>query len=330
MTPREKLLLKVAVSLGLAAVIIWTLDDVGEVGRLIADAEPGHLLAALVVLTADRFLMSYKWLVLLKSRGLHVPLLRCVQIYCSAMVWGMFLPATVGADAVRGYMTSRRGLDGYEVFASIAVERLVGFVASLLFGLVGLAILGSIGADDGRFGGLWWSGAAALLAAALAVSLSFSDRVFAQAMRRLPLRLRETVVVRKIRHFHGIYASYGARGDVILSFFVLTLIEQYLVVLGMWFSALALGIDVGLTFMTAVVPLAMLITRLPVSIDGIGVFEGVLIVLLGLGGVGAAEAVALSLVGRVLQVFIWLPWWFSYTVQAGSLRPPKGAPQAPA
>jgi len=110
MTPRVRLLLKILVSTTLAAIIVLSLDDVQDVGRLLLHAAPEYLLLALLVLTADRFLMSYKWLVLLKSRGLHVPLVRGVQIYCSAMVWGMFLPATVGADAVRGYMTHERGV----------------------------------------------------------------------------------------------------------------------------------------------------------------------------------------------------------------------------
>ena len=329
MTPRVRLLLKILVSTTLAAIIVLSLDDVQDVGRLLLHAAPEYLLLALFVLTVDRFLMSYKWLVLLKSRGLHLPLVRGVQIYCSAMVWGMFLPATVGADAVRGYMTSRRGLDGYEVFASIAVERLVGFLASLLFGLIGLAILGGIGAYDERFGTVWWVGAATLLGATAALSVSFSNTLFDRALRLLPRAVRDSAIVRKLKHFHGIYARYGDQHGVMVAFFVLTLLEQCFVIAGMWFIALALGIQVSLLFMAAVVPLAMLLTRLPVSIDGIGVFEGVLILLLGLGGVGAAEAVALSIAGRLVQVLIWLPWWFSYTVQAGSLRPPKGAPQAP-
>lgn len=310
--------------MALAAVIIWNVDGLDEVWGSIVRADPVYLLLAFLVLTLDRFLMSYKWLVLLRSRGLGLPLVQTVKIYCSAMVWGMFLPATVGADAIRGYMASRQGLDGYEVFASIVVERLVGFVASLFFGLIGIMILSAIGLADERFDALWLASAGVLLGGAVSVSLSFNDRLFDRIVSALPARLRDSRLVRRLRHFHGIYAGYGANGDVISGFFVLTLVEQYFVVLGMWLVAQALGIEVGLLFLTGVVPLSMIITRLPVTIDGIGVFEGFMILLLGMTGVPAAEALALSLVGRVLQVVLWLPWWFAYTVQARSIRPPKG------
>ncbi|HEY8519463.1 MAG TPA: lysylphosphatidylglycerol synthase transmembrane domain-containing protein [Gammaproteobacteria bacterium] len=312
------------VSVALAAVIVYNVDGLEEVWGSIVRADPVYLLLAFLVLTLDRFLMSYKWLVLLRSRGLGLPLVQTVKIYCTAMVWGMFLPATVGADAIRGYMASREGLDGYEVFASIVVERLVGFVASLFFGLIGIMILSAIGLADERFDALWVASAGVLLGGAVSVSLSFNDRLFDRVVRMLPPRVRESRIVRRLRHFHGIYAGYGANGDVISGFFVLTLVEQYFVVLGMWLTAQALGIDVGLLFLTGVVPLSMIITRLPVTIDGIGVFEGIMILLLGMTGVPAAEALALSLVGRVLQILLWMPWWFVYTAQARSIRPPKG------
>jgi glycosyltransferase 2 family protein len=59
----------------------------------------------------------------------------------------------------------------------------------------------------------------------------------------------------------------------------LTFGQQLLGVIVTWLTARGLGVDVGLLFMAGILPLTLLISRLPVSINGLGVFEGVFILL---------------------------------------------------
>lgn len=264
-------------------------------------------------MTLDRLLMSYKWILLLESRGLELPLYRGFTIYCAAMMWGMFLPSTVGADALRGYLTSRTGLDGYEVAASIIVERMVGFVAALVFGLIGMAIMSAAGGVDGRFDPVWWVGGATIAAATGAVLLSFSRRFFEGAWRLLPQRVRASRIAARFSDFHDVYRRYGAERAALSAFFFLTLLEQTFAIFATWALALALGVDVALWFLAAAVPLSMLIARLPISFDGIGVYEGVFVLLMGLGGIAPVEALSVALAGRVVQILAWAPWWFLYS-----------------
>jgi hypothetical protein len=322
---RIGLALKLAVSATLLGLILFGLDAAEGVGGVLAAAVPSYLALAFVVFTLDRFLMTYKWLQLLGARGLHLPLVRGVTIYCSAMVWGLFLPATVGADAIRSYMAAREGLDGYEVVASITIERLVGFVASLLFGLAGFFILSAAGAADERLTAVWWLGGSFTFAAIAALVASFDERLFGAVLALVPRRLRESRIVEKLRQFHDVYRGYGRNRTALAVFFALTMVEQCLIVLATWVTALALSIDVGLVLMAGAVPLSMLVSRLPVSIDGFGVYEGVMVLILGLAGISAAEAVALTLAYRGLQVVLWLPWWLAYTLRTGSVRPPRPA-----
>ncbi|MBN1236897.1 MAG: flippase-like domain-containing protein, partial [Gammaproteobacteria bacterium] len=212
--------LKIAMSVALLAVIVWQLDALGDVGTALARAVPGLLALAFILMTADRLLMSFKWLLLLESRGLRLPLYRGFTIYCAAMIWGMFLPTTIGADALRAYLTARAGLDGYEVTASIVVERVVGFVAALLFGLFGLILLSRAGLVDQRFAIVWWAGGA-MLAGALALMLvSFSGNAFEMLLRLVPRRLRIRRIIGKFRQFHGVYRGYGDERRALVVFFV--------------------------------------------------------------------------------------------------------------
>jgi uncharacterized protein (TIRG00374 family) len=322
-TKRQSTFLKLAGGVALFAFVLANTEGIAAVGRALLDAAPLYVALSMVVLTIDRFLMTFKWLVLLQARGLTLKLVRGVQIYCSAMLWGLFLPATIGADALRGYMTTRQGLDGYVVFASIAVERLVGFICSLVFGLVGILILSSAAVGDARLAGFAWVGGITAVVAIVALVASFHEGLFRRTLALLPRRAKGSRLVARLEHFHSAYRAYAANGGALFAFVVLTWLEQYLVVVAVWIIALALHIDVSLWFMTGAVPLSLLISRLPVSIDGIGVFEGVMVLAMSLIGVSAADAVALALAGRIIQLFVWLPWWLAYTIETGALRPPK-------
>jgi len=86
--------------------------------------------------------------------------------------------------------------------------------------------------------------------------------------------------------------------------------------------ALALQLKFNLVFLLAAVPLAILISRLPISIDGLGVYEGIFIAIMSLAGVRPDDSLALSVAARIFQIVIWLPWWLTLVARTGALRPP--------
>jgi uncharacterized membrane protein YbhN (UPF0104 family) len=79
----------------------------------------------------------------------------------------------------------------------------------------------------------------------------------------------------------------------------------------------------------AAVPLALLSSRLPLSFDGIGVYEGIFVSVMSLAGVEPAAALAIALAGRAFQTLAWLPWWGAHVLQAGSAKPPVSENAAP-
>ena len=103
----------------------------------------------------------------------------------------------------------------------------------------------------------------------------------------------------------------------------LTLLEQGTSIVFAWVIALGLHLKVSLLLMAGIMPVSMLVMRLPISFNGIGVFEGAFIFLMSFAGVGAPEAVSIAVIGRLIEPLVWVPWWIRYTLEAKSLRPPK-------
>ncbi len=317
-----KLLPRLIISCLLVALIIWYLGGLEEIIAIISQTDLRYLLAGALVLTLDRILMAYKWSLLLHSRGLQLPLMRGTKIYCASMIWGMFLPSTVGSDAIRAFMTCRGGLDSNNVIASIVVERMIGFISALLLGLIGLLILDQTGDLDPRFQPVWWIGGIMLGGAILIFGISLSHSLFDFIYQKMPERLLRNKIAVRLQKLHKTYADYHTNKKILTRFFGLTFGEQFSFVIITWLIAHGLGIDVGLLFMAGVLPLTLLISRLPVSINGLGVFEGVFILLMSLGGVSAAEAVSIAVTGRLLETVSFLPWWLAYVIDDGTIRPP--------
>jgi uncharacterized protein (TIRG00374 family) len=323
-----KLPLKLAITVILLGVIVWQLEDLRQVGQLLVRIDPLYVLLILILNTFDRALMTYKWRRLLRSRGQHLPFFRGLRIYCAAMVWGKFLPATIGADAVRAFSTSRTGLAASEVVASIVVERMIGFIAGLLLGLLSLSLLLRLGILDARFNLVWWLWSLSIFATMLVFATSLSQTTFDFIHGRLLQgRLLQgsagARVTQRLRKLHLTYLAYRDEKSCLTLFFGLTVVEQFMPILQAWVIALALGVEVSLLYIAVAVPPALLISHIPISIDGLGVFEGAFMLLISLGGVTAAEAIAIALTGRILELVSWLPWWMAHVIGDGKLRPPK-------
>ncbi|HZW36523.1 MAG: lysylphosphatidylglycerol synthase domain-containing protein, partial [Deltaproteobacteria bacterium] len=112
-----KFVLKIGFALGLLGLILWKLGGVREVGEQILRIDPFYLVPIVLLNVFDRGLMTFKWVLLLRARGICLPMVRAMMIYCASWVWGLFLPTTVGSDAIRAYCTSRDGVDLREVVA---------------------------------------------------------------------------------------------------------------------------------------------------------------------------------------------------------------------
>jgi hypothetical protein len=88
---------------------------------------------------------------------------------------------------------------------------------------------------------------------------------------------------------------------------VLAVAVQLLNVAAMQWCANGMRVDLGLTAAAVIVPAVMLVSIAPISFAGWGVREGAMIVGLGLTGIAAADALAVSVAFGLLQVLLGVP-----------------------
>ncbi len=282
-----------AVLLGaVAASIDWR-----QFGDRVAAGDPGVFALAVLALGAGLVLGGVRWHALLVSASLAVSRGRTARAYAIGLFTNNFLPTGFGGDAARAFLVAPPGRGLTRALVSVLVDRF-----SALACLVLLAVVAALIAP----GDVPHELDVALAGLAVAGFLGSLPLLF--ALRRgglgrfLPSRLRRsaTEVAAQLRGYLGDRRLLG----ILL---VLGAAAQGFVLLEAWLLASSVHLDVPWALIAVTLPLALVATMLPFSVAGFGVREGAFVVILGTGGVPAADATLLSLLAVLAMTFASLP-----------------------
>lgn len=312
--------LRIILSVGLLVFLASTVD-LGEMWDLFLASNKWYILAAFLLGIVDRILMAYKWNVLLKAKGMHISLVQVTITYWKTTFLGLFLPATVGGDAVRAYALSRnKDYPMSDVVSSIIVERALGFLA--LFVMVVISVLASLFI----LGETFFEGMTSLLWVFLGLSVVAVVGMYFTMRQDILKRVGSFVderggkfaqskIVQKLRQIVRSYASFSGNMGAMLWFFVLSLVENLFPLMWAYLLSVAFNIEVPVLYFFILIPIVLVLIRLPISLDGFGINEGAFVFFLALIGVSHEEGLLLGLSFHLLTLLIVLPGGLFYMLQ---------------
>lgn len=290
------------------------------------------LTGAFAVLMFGQFICTIRWRRILLHLQINLPLLRLFNFYMIGMFFSLFFPSIVGGDFVKIYYVKRdSGKSLTYALASIYLDRATGFVALLFYGWLGAFFYPlALTRDDFRPIGwlgmnrldLWVIPAAAMILFLLANWVLFSSKLYNVVVKILRWAGMETLS-EKILLLRDAMTSFRKRPSVLIQPMVISLINIAMVILMNWLIALALGIKVTIAVLAAVISIMTLLVTLPISINGIGLRENSLVVLLALVGVEPERSLALSLISFFLIVLSALPGGVCYSFFKKEIPVPK-------
>lgn len=259
-------------------------------------------LAALLLLLLVVALVSWRLCLLLRARGLVLPLSASIRLTLIGAFFSAFLPGSNGGDVARIYLASRPHAGRVSEIATIVLlDRAVGLLSLLLLPVLIVLAFGSSLEDVPGIGRLIASAGLTSLALASGLALAANPRgVLRRAVTRLlrALRLDES-------HASGFFDTlYGYRRQptLLLRCFLLSLVIQVGVVAAILLLAVATDPSATSWRLALVVPLGLLVNALPLTPGGLGVGEAAFEVLFrALGASGGAETI---LAWRMLTTLI--------------------------
>jgi uncharacterized protein (TIRG00374 family) len=282
-----KLGVRIVVSVALLALLITKIpaDDVQP-----KDTHTGTLLflAFGLVFTLVGFVLSaWRWQRVFAVFDRHVSLRTLLGHYLAGQFVGNVLPSTIGGDVLRVSRAAKTTGSGDIAFASVVIERLSGFVALPLLSLVGFAIEPSLLELDRSW-------IALMIAAGTVAALVLI--LFAAGSSHLAGRFAtHQNWTRFIGAVHVGIDRIRREPRRALSVLVAAITYQLSVLIAVYCAIHALGVSLPNGAVLAFLPAVAAAQALPISLSGLGIREGLLVILLHPLGVPTGKAIGVGL-----------------------------------
>ena len=276
--------------------------DMGRVGRSLVTADWRWTVLA-VFLSAIACLASvFEWGVLLRSSaglGVRNPVAhaehrhhhhlfswpRLSSSYLQSLFFAQLLPAGVGGDAMRTVEMGRVVGHG-KILASLAGSRMAGTMGMAMWGLAAAVLLRG------------WLGTGSLIGACVFAGLMVLAWMGALAADRLIgrhyLERSSRAFLRTLHSFAHTFSGYRRHPHAVLQCIVVGAAGWGVNILALDIFARAIGVDISWTVFAVAIPVTLVATLAPFSVNGLGVREGVLVGMLAHAGVSTGHAAAIA------------------------------------
>lgn len=297
-TPKKNrigLIVRVAVSLGL---LTWlgSRVDWQHIAASFRGLRWGWWLTAVGLYVVCQLLCCVRWLWLSRPLGFQQTLSRFSGIYFVGMFFNLFLPTSVGGDAVRAiYLANGSGRKLAALF-SVLLDRASGLVV-----LIGLACTAALLSPVALPAQLHW----------MTFALGIVTLV---GLLILPFIIRIDIKQPKIRAILAMLRNYPLKPDMVAGITALSIIVQVLNAVLVGCIGIGLSLNVPAIYYGVAAPMVTLFTLIPISLNGMGLREGAMVLFLTPAGVASADAITLAflwfLVQSTTSVFGAVPYLF--------------------
>jgi glycosyltransferase 2 family protein len=297
----QKRALRIIASIALVIGIFWFIP-IHEVIESFRKVRLDLVIAAFLLNLLSAWLEGVQLWILLKRAAVPATLWDVFETKMTTRFYAQFLPSELMAASVKFYRLAEPTKQWSEVMAALVFFRVVNMGALTLLGLAFWAV--EMPEGPGRWIGIVLIAMTLLL---LVVHLFLSSKRVARFGKRL-LQTRwfawfKGKLVDKVKDFtNRTIVSYRMFHGSALTIILFAVVRHAVGIFSFWIVALALHVELSLLTIGWIRVVLHAIMSLPISLSGIGVREGSLVVLLAEYGVSGADAVALAFLLFVINL----------------------------
>ncbi len=262
--------------------------------------------------------MAFRWWIFLRALGVSIPLKTAVRLHFHGLFFSSFLPSSTGGDFIRAWYvtrhTEKRGLSALSVF----VDRFTGLFSTALIAVVTfffwfdsfvfpLTDAGTVGQTISRFKVLIY----------IVLSVLVLSAFFFWIVRKTPNRVSESdgfvikIIQKSLIYTREIISVFFQKWWLFPVLIFLTILFQSLTFVSFWLIGTDLGVSGQLRHYFLFFPLVWVIGVIPVSIAGLGILEGgVVLLFVKAAGASPETAAALAVCQRALFLIVAVPGIF--------------------
>lgn len=216
------------------------------------------------------FSSSYRWQLLLKAQGFDVSISYLMRSYAIGMFFNNLLPSTIGGDAYRALDTAKCNIPKLKAFAIVFVERLLGLFALVLFTVFALLLATEL---TTYISNLWLWSLVAFLGMLVMIWMIFFQKTESSWLDKVFNLPGMSLVQKYFIKVMDSVAPFSGKSTVLIWSLLLSLLLQLNVILHYYLISEALDLTIPFVKYLVLIPLAMFVQMIPISINGIGLRE---------------------------------------------------------
>ncbi len=312
--------LSLVLRLSVAAFACWLIFKDLTFSELKATFSQLHiavLLLSCLVYSGAQCLIGFRWWLFMRAQKIDVPLFMAIKLIFLGQFFTNFMPSAVGGDLIRAWYVAKYSHKRLQAALGVLVDRVMGLASTFILALTGYFIFmrgkgviqisrqgsGAIGEFFEKYP---LSGANLYLLLMIGVGLvfilgglfdlkSFFKKIYGHFTHVLA-QFKEVMLV---YYRHPMLLVFGLGVTIFL---------QSMVILSYWLIGRDLGMDAALRYYFVFFPLIWVVGSIPVSIAGIGILEGGLVLLfVQFTGSEKEAVIALALCQRLTWIFASVP-----------------------
>jgi len=285
---------KAAVTIALL-VFLGAKLDWAVIGARVQSVSLGLLVVVLAIVTAAVPLAALRWMLLARRAGADMSFMVALQLNFAGLFFGQVLPASIGGDAVRGLLAYRNGLPWPPLVSSLVLDRIIALAAAVVLILCALPLMMNL--DDNAL--TWTASISAVVVVALIGGLFIDLLPWPQSLKTKRLIAVVLDLIARTRATLASRAGVWALG--------LSIVIHVMTIAAVAIIGTSLGLGNILMASALVVPTALIAAAVPISLNGWGVREGMIVAGFALFGIPEADAFLISVLLGFSVVLSALP-----------------------
>jgi glycosyltransferase 2 family protein len=269
-----KFLLRLAAT-ALILVLIMRSINMTQVWQVLKQTRLDYLAAALLLQFGSTAVSAYRWQLIMQNLGFGQLFAFYWRSYFKGMFFNQGLPTSIGGDAIKVLDVASHGFRKRDALYGVMVDRIIGL--------------------------------GALLSLTLLAYLLNPNLLPKQVHRPIFMIIPKLEIISIIAQ--RLHKALSSQRVLLVA---ASLLIPFLALLGFFATGWALGLEYSLMTYFALVPPALVLTVIPISVAGWGVREGALVGLFSLIGADKTAVLMMSLLYGLTLIVVSLPGLVTY------------------
>ncbi|MBN1353924.1 MAG: flippase-like domain-containing protein [Candidatus Omnitrophica bacterium] len=300
MKSRFSIFLRIAVSIGLVALLIWGMRD--KFPNVIATLTKTNLFMFLLAILLFAFniavLLSLRLKLLFDGEMLQIPFGKVSQLSFIGYFFNNFMPTAVGGDIVKAYYVNKHTGQTAKSFISVFMDRFIGLFTFMCIAALAIAVS--------------WSNIDFVLRKFILIFVVCGIGLFivilndfiAKIILNFLSKFKLWNIGDRLSKIYRAVHEYKNKKGLIISAMIISTLAQSLYFLTVYILARALNVNILMKTVFLLMPIVSVISMLP-SIGGLGLREGAIVAFFGpVIGSGDSLSVSILLLAMLLVISI--------------------------